>query len=97
MNREARIRQWHRPGSRALLQQLYLTYHLEDPAMSYTMADFIRETHQQLLHNMTPEERQAFLDELPAEERLKGLDPEELLKRLDPEQVKAWLRRCESE
>ena len=77
---------WRRPGSRALLQQLYLTYHLEDPAMSYTMADFIRETHQQLLHNMTPEERQAFLDELPAEERLKGLDPEEVIQRYEPEE-----------
>ena len=66
---------------------------LEDPAMSYTMEDFIRETHQQILHNMTPAERQAFLDELPAEERLKGLEPEEVMKGLDPEQVKAWLKR----
>ena len=53
--------------------------------MSYTMEDFIRETHQQILHNMTPAERQAFLDELPAEERLKGLEPEDRLKGLDPE------------
>ena len=82
----ARHYAWRRPGSHELLHQLYLTYHLEDPAMSYTMEDFIRETHQQILHNMTPAERQAFLDELPAEERLKGLNPEERLKGLEPEE-----------
>lgn len=54
--------------------------------MAYTMEDFIRETHQQILHGMTPVERQAFLAELDPDERLRGLGPEERLRGLGPEE-----------
>ena len=78
---------WRRAGARELLQQLYLMYALEEPNMAYTMEDFIRETHQQILHGMTPEERQAFLAELDPDERLRGLGPEERLRDLGPEEI----------
>ncbi len=74
-------------GAWELMRQLYLTYALEEPDMAYTMEEFIRETHQQFLHSMTSEERQAFLDALPPEERLRGLGPEERLRGLGPEEL----------
>jgi hypothetical protein len=77
---------WRRAGARELLQQLYLMYALEEPSMAYTMEDFIRETHQQILHGMTPEERQAFLDKLEPDERLRGLGPEEIFRRFSSEE-----------
>ncbi|MCP5127633.1 MAG: hypothetical protein H6973_19020 [Gammaproteobacteria bacterium] len=77
---------WRHTGARELLQQLYLVYVLEEPSMAYTMEDFIRETHQQILHGMTPVERQAFLAELDPDERLRGLGPEERLRGLGPEE-----------
>jgi hypothetical protein len=77
---------WRHTGARELLQQLYLMYVLEEPSMAYTMEDFIRETHQQILHGMTRDERQAFLAELDPDERLQGLEPEEILQRFSPEE-----------
>jgi hypothetical protein len=46
-----------------LLERLHLIYQRENLDMAYTMEDFLRETHELVLANMTPEER------------LKGLDP----------------------
>ncbi|MCB1778000.1 MAG: hypothetical protein KDI50_11250 [Candidatus Competibacteraceae bacterium] len=51
--------------------------------MAYTMDEFIREAHQNVLQRLTPEERQAFLDRLDPDERLRGLGPEELQKLKD--------------
>lgn len=51
-----------------------------EPNMAYTMEDFIRETREQFLHSLTPEERQAFLAELDLDERLRGLGPDDLRK-----------------
>lgn len=69
-----------------LLRRLYLTHVLEEPDMAYTMEEFIRETREQFLHTLTPEEQQAFLDQLPVEQRLRGLGPEERLRGLEPEE-----------
>ncbi len=83
---------WRRVGACELLQQLYLMYALEAPNMAYTMEEFIRETHQLILSNMTPEER---LRGLEPEERLRGLEPEERLRGLEPEAIeklKAYLK-----
>ena len=77
---------WRHTGARELLQQLYLVYVLEEPSMAYTMDEFIREAHQDLLQRLTPEERQAFLNRLDPDERLRGLGPEERLRGLGPEE-----------
>ena len=55
--------------------------------MAYTMDEFIREAHQDLLQGLTPEERQAFLARLDPDERLRGLGPEERLRGLRPEEI----------
>ncbi len=80
-----RARYHHRQhdGHWALLERLYLIHSRENPEMAYTMEDFLRETHELVLANMTPEER---LKGLEPEERLKGLEPEERLKGLQPEE-----------
>jgi hypothetical protein len=63
--------------------------------MSYTVDDFIRETHQEIIANLTAKERRGIIEEMPPEERLRGLEPEErlrglgadeLLRCLDPEE-----------
>ena len=82
----ARFYQPRHPGTWELIYRLYLCRILEDPSMTYTMQDLIRETHQQVLCNLTWEERQAVLDQLPPEERLRGLGPEERLRGLGPEE-----------
>jgi hypothetical protein len=46
--------------------------------MAYTMEEFVRQARQRFLQELTPEEMQAVLDQLPPEERLRGLGPEEL-------------------
>ena len=64
--------------------------------MAYTMDEFIREAHQDLLQRLTPEERQALLDRMGPEERLRGLGPEERLRGLGPDelqQLKDYLKR----
>ena len=64
--------------------------------MAYTMDEFIREAHQDLLQGLTPEERQAFLARLDPDERLRGLGPEERLRGLGPDelqQLKDYLKR----
>ena len=70
-----------------LLRCLYLAHVLEDPTMAYTMEEFVREARQRFLQELTPEERQAVLDQVPPEEVLKHLTPEERLRGLKPEEV----------
>lgn len=93
------LRHYHPRDAAAseLLTQLYFNYRLEIPDMAYTMEDFKRETRgsmiEFILHECDPEERQALIDQLAVEERLRGLDPEERLRGLDPELIKSWLNR----
>ncbi len=74
----------HSREAEALLYELYLRYKLELPNMTYTLADFARESREHILADLTPEER---LRGLPTEERLRGLPPEERLRGLPPEEV----------
>ena len=76
----------HRPETWELLRCLYLTHILEDPTMAYTMEEFAREARQRFLQELTPEELRAMLDQLPPEERLRGLKPEEVFQRFAPEE-----------
>lgn len=73
----------HSPETSTLLYQLFKTYS-EDPAMSDKLKEFARQTIDQFLKSLSPEER---LKGLPPEERLKGLPPEERLKGLSADDV----------
>ena len=75
-----------RHGTWDLLRCLYLVHIIEDPTMAYTMEEFVRQARQRFLQELTPEEMQAVLDQLPPEERLRGLGPEERLRGLGPEE-----------
>lgn len=54
--------------------------------MPYTMADFMRESLEHIINDMTAEERHAFLKSMTPEERLQGLPPEERLRGLSAEE-----------
>ena len=72
-----------------LLAQLYFTYRLEVPDMTYTVEDFKRDTLRLRiahLHELDPADIQAILDQIPVEERIRGLDPQEVARRLAPEE-----------
>jgi len=56
--------------------------------MSYTMADYRRDTAEEYLKELTPEERRKVLENLTAEERLAGLSAEE---------IAAYLKKLKSE
>jgi hypothetical protein len=73
-------------AARRLLVELYLTHRLEMTPMAYTVDDFLRDAPRDILGMLTAEERRAFLDLVPAEERLRGLPPEERLRGLPPEE-----------
>ena len=75
----------YRPRSNdtsTLLYQLLKAYS-EDPTMSDTLREFYRQSIDQLLASLPPEE---LRKRLSAEERLKGLPPEERLKGLSAEE-----------
>jgi hypothetical protein len=74
-------------AAQELLYRVFITQRLGLSAMSYTIDDFIRETHQEIIANLTAEERRAIIEEMPPEERLRGLGPDELLRCLDPEDL----------
>jgi hypothetical protein len=62
----------------------------EELDMPYKLKEFVRQTLDEILANMPPEER---LKGLPAEERLKGLTAEEVARALSPEARKALARQ----
>jgi hypothetical protein len=64
------------PQTAALLHELYIRYQLELPTMAYTLDDYARDSHRFILDHLTPEERRAFLREVPPAERLRDLSPE---------------------
>ena len=57
--------------------------------MTYTVEDFKRDTLRLRiahLHELDPADIQAILDQIPVEERIRGLDPQDLLRRFAPEE-----------
>jgi hypothetical protein len=54
------------------------------------MEEFERDTRRLLIahvHEFNPDEIQAILEQIPPQERLRGLDPGELLRGLDPQEL----------
>ncbi|MDM8568590.1 hypothetical protein QUF50_03570 [Thiotrichales bacterium HSG1] len=74
---------WHSFKAKGLLNQLYDLYFKEGTVMSYTWDDFHREYTDKFIDSLPPEER---LRGLQPEERLEGLPHKELLKVLQPEE-----------
>ncbi len=88
-------REHYRPHSKetsTLLHQLYQAYR-EDPAMSDKLKEFVRQSIDELLQSLPPEER---LKGLSAEERLKGLSAEEVIRALPPETLEALARQLKT-
>jgi hypothetical protein len=82
----------HSQETSSLLYQLFKAYS-EEPDMPDKLAEFVRETIQEMLESLPAEER---LKGLSAEERLKGLSAEELLKALPPETLEALARQLKA-
>jgi len=95
----------HSPAAQLLRYHLAKVHRLEVPDMAYTLDDFKRDTYRMViddLHELSAQERQALLERmdvedrlrgLAAEDRLRGLAAEDRLRGLDPELVKDWLER----
>ena len=106
-------REHYRPRSQetsSLLYQLFKAYS-EEPTMPDKLKDFVRQTIDELLASLPPEERlkglspdqrleglpaEERLKGLPAEERLKGLSAEEVVRALSPETLEALARQLKS-
>jgi hypothetical protein len=89
------------PETSTLLYQLFQTYS-EDPAMPDKLKEFVRESLNQILASLTPEQRlkgmsaEERLKGMPAEERLKGLSADEVVKALPPEILQEVARRLKA-
>jgi hypothetical protein len=82
----------HSPETSTLLYELFKTYS-EYPIMSEKLKEFVRQSINELLKSLPPEER---LKGLPPEERLKGLSADEVVKALPPEILQALTRRLKA-
>ena len=80
------------PETSTLLFELFKAY-TEDKDMPDKLKDFVRQSIDQLLATLPPEER---LKGLPPEERLKGLSAEEVLRALPPEVREALTRQIKA-
>lgn len=69
--------------------RLFINHRLGLSAMTYTVDDVIRETHQEIIANLTSKERRAILQEMHPGERLRGLEPEERLRGLNPDALRS--------
>src|SRR5205085_2570846 len=82
----------HSQETSTLLYELFKAYS-EDPNMPDKLQEFVRQSIDELLRSLPPEELRKRLSPeerlkgLPPEERLKGLPPEERLKGLSLEEV----------
>ena len=65
----------------------------EDPNMPDKLQQFVRESIDELLKSLPPEER---LKGLPPEERLKGLSAEDILRALPPDTREALARHLKA-
>jgi hypothetical protein len=78
---------------------IYQYYKIEGIIMPYTWDDYYRERRQEILEQLTPEERlkglstKELLKRVPVEDRLKGLPTEMLLKRLSAKEIEAYLKK----
>lgn len=79
----------HSAETSTLLHQLFERYRLEGPLMPDALEQLYRETIDEILGKMSPEE---LRKRLPPEERLKGLSVEDLLAALTPEMRQALAR-----
>jgi hypothetical protein len=77
----------------SLLVQLFTRYRLEVTLMPDALQEMTRQTIDELLRELPPEER---LKGLPAEERLKGLTAEEVVRALPPEVLEALARQLKA-
>ncbi|MGE0085796.1 MAG: hypothetical protein AB7S75_15405 [Desulfococcaceae bacterium] len=84
---------WQTPVS-GIMNRLFEKYRIEGITMPYTINDYLRETKEEVLGSLTPEDIDRILKNLRPEEifkkfrpedRLKGLRPEDRLKGLRPE------------
>ena len=80
----------------SLVGRLLGNYQGEGIAMSYTMADYRRDTAAEYLKELTPEERRSVLRSLTAEERQEGLTLEQRLTGLSAEEIAAYLKKLKS-
>jgi hypothetical protein len=94
--------EWRRADRSGIFNDLFQHYKAEGIIMPYTWDDYFRERKQEVLEQLTPEERlrglslEDILKGLPLEELLKRLPPEELLKRLTREEIEAYLKKLSS-
>jgi hypothetical protein len=97
-------REHYRPHSSetsSLLYNLFKAYG-EDLNMPDKLKEFVRETIDEILQSLPPEERlkglppEERLKGLPPEERLKGLSADEVVKALPPEVLEALVRRLKA-
>ncbi|WP_295433697.1 hypothetical protein, partial [uncultured Thiodictyon sp.] len=78
----------HSPAAQLLRYHLANVHRLEFPDMAYTLDDFKRDTYRMViddLHELSAQERQALLERMDVEDRLRGLAPEDRLRGLATE------------
>lgn len=82
----------HSQETSTLLYELFKTYS-EDPTMSDKLQEFVRESIDQLLKTLPPEE---LRKRLSPEERLKGLSADDVVKALPPEVREELVRQLKA-
>ena len=82
----------HSPETSTLLYELFKTYS-EDPTMSTKLQEFVRQSIDQLLQSLPPEELRKHLS---PEERLKGLSADDVVKGLPPEILETLARQLKA-
>ncbi|EDN70357.1 hypothetical protein BGP_3462 [Beggiatoa sp. PS] len=84
---------WHNPTMSSIINRLYEHYQMEGLFMSYTIEDYIKETQQQVLNSLTPEER---LKGIPVQEVAKALPVKELVKAIPLDVIEEHLMNVKS-
>ncbi len=80
------------PDTSTLLYKLFQAYS-EDPNMPEQLKEFVRQSIDELLRSLPPEER---LKGLAPKERLKGLSADEVIQALPPETLEALARKLKA-
>lgn len=87
----------HSSETSTLLRQLFKRYQLEGLAMPVTLEQLFEDTIGELLAELPAEKRQKLFEDLPIEQRLRGLSAEELVKSLPPETLAALRRQLRAD